>query len=146
MENNGENCRYSYYKETLTGTRPETNSEPQYLQVWAFTGSLRILTKRMMKILSQRNEKLNEILNKIGVDTKINLNHNTSSSLSIHGITEDIDKKNDENLVPTERKVERDTQQNWRWHKNQKVENTWKIDKDGMKSGTVLVTFNTKHA
>ena len=78
-------------------------------------------------------------------DHKQILNHNISSSLRIHGIPEDLDKKKYENLVPTTEKVNEILTKIGVDTKVKELRRLGKFDKDRKKSRTVLVTFNTEH-
>ena len=73
-------------------------------------------------------------------DHKQILNHNISSSLRIHGIPEDLDKKKSEKLNEKVNeiltKIGVDT-------KVKELRRLGKFDKDRKKSRTVLVAFNT---
>ena len=78
-------------------------------------------------------------------DHKQILNHNISTSLRIHGIPEDLDKKKYENLVPTTEKVNEILTKIGVDTKVKELRRLEKFDKDRKKSRTVLVTFNTEH-
>ena len=78
-------------------------------------------------------------------DQKQILNHNISSSLRLHGIPEDLDKKKYENLVPTTEKINEILTKIGVDTKVKELRRPGKFDKDRRKSRTVLVTFNTEH-
>ena len=73
-------------------------------------------------------------------DQKQILNHNISSSLSIHGIPEDLDKKKYENFIPTTEKVNEILTKIGVDTKVKELRRLGKFDKDRKKSRTVLIT------
>ena len=63
-------CRNSFYMDVLTGTRPETNLEPQYLIKSEIQGFLENLHIGKHEKLVPTNKKVNIILLTFGVEAK----------------------------------------------------------------------------
>ena len=65
--------------------------------------------------------------------------------MRIHGIPEDLDKKNNENLVPTTGKINEILTKIGVETKVKELRRLGKFDEDRKKSRTVLINFNTEH-
>ena len=109
----------------------------------------RLLWKKSKKLLKNSGERYQNSFYKIGKtileeDERKILHHNISSSLRIHVILEDLDKRH-EKLVPTNKNVNKILNKKRLDTKVKEIRGPRKFDTDKQNSGTGLVNFNTEN-